>query len=414
MVFGDDVVIFSDKYVNYSRTIETEIAWARWFRKAVLNSANQIYGAESWILKYPNRVYLDSHCQQPIPISIPLPGRIRVHRVAVALGAYEACRAYFGGVSLGSLIVHSGIEAHEHYARPFRIGHVNRAKGFVHVFEDFTLNAVLRELDTVSDFVAYLSKREQLLSKKRPVVVAAGDEQLLAIYLTHLNPEREHDFVLPDEGQDAVYLDESFWIGMVQNPQYVAKKHEEAPSYAWDRLIEHFIKHRGAYDETGQRRREPSDLEWGLRLMAAEPRIRRRQLAYALVHLLENTPVGKPATRLVYSNDFAEKVYVFIVLPQLESQDCDEYRKHRKVLLLAYCKVAKLVCPGANYVIGIATGNLGMKGISEDLVALDVREWTSEMKEEAEWIQKTASLLLGENITRTEGRTLEWPDVANR
>ena len=206
VIFGDDVTIFSDKYVQFSQSIDTQIAWKRWFKKAIVRSANQLFGAESWLRQYPNRIYLDPHCQQRLPISIPDLSRIRVHRVAVALGVYDACKEYFGGNSLGSLIVHSDLKGNFHYSRPFSIGHVNPTKGFVHVFEDFTLDAVLRELDTITDFVAYLSKREEFLSRERPVVWATGEEQLLSIYLTHLNSDGEHDFVLPVKDEEDVDL----------------------------------------------------------------------------------------------------------------------------------------------------------------------------------------------------------------
>ena len=198
---------------------------------------------------------------------------------------------------------------------------------------------------------------------------------------------------------------------MVQNPQYIAKKDADEISYAWDRLIEHFIKFGGINDHSGQRHHEISELERGLRYMASEPRIRRRQLAQALVDLLQNTPDGKRATRVVYSNDFPEKAYIFLILPQLENEEYEEYREYRKALLVAYCKVAKLRCPNASYIVGIATENVGPKGASEDLVALDARGWTVDMQEEAERIQKEASLLLDKNVKWTEGRTSEWPEV---
>ena len=416
VVFENDVIIFSDKYVKFSDKIDIESAWGRWFKKAVVKSANQLYGAENWLRKYPERIYLDAHCQHKLPIVLPAADTLRVHRVSVALGVYNACKDYFGGNSLGSLVVNSGIRSADEHTQPFHIGAINPDKGFVHVFEDFTLDAVFAELDTIADFVAYLTKREYFLTRDKPTILAAGEEQLLSIYLTHMNSDVEHDFVLPIEGVDEpdfVSLDESFWDSMVQNAQYRAKKEADEISYAWDRLIEHFIKYGGIYDEDGQRHQTPTELEWGLRFMAAEPRIRRRQLAHALVHLLQNTPQGKRATRVVYSNDFPEHVYVFLVLPQLESENYEEYREHRKALLLAYCKVTKLRCQDASYIIGLATENYGVKGASEDLVVLDVRDWTYEMQEEAEFIRREASLLLDENVSVTEGRAQEYPDIAS-
>jgi hypothetical protein len=62
--------------------------------------------------------------------------------------------------------------------------------------------------------------------------------------------------------------------------------------------------------------------------------------------------------------------------------------------------------------VGIATENKGRKGASEDLVVLNARDWTADMQEEAERIQKEASLLLDKNVKKTEGRISEWPKVS--
>lgn len=62
--------------------------------------------------------------------------------------------------------------------------------------------------------------------------------------------------------------------------------------------------------------------------------------------------------------------------------------------------------------MGIATENKGPKGASEDIVVLDVRDWTADMREEAERIQKEASILLDKNLKMTEGRISEWPKVS--
>ena len=42
---------------------------------------------------------------------------------------------------------------------PFTIGNLDPQKGYVHVFDDTTLNIVMSTLDTITDFTAYLSKK---------------------------------------------------------------------------------------------------------------------------------------------------------------------------------------------------------------------------------------------------------------
>lgn len=413
VVFGNDVIIFSDKSVHFNSGKPIDVAWRRWYRKAIRKSVAQLYGAESWILRYPNRIYLEPQCVNPLPVKLPGSEKLRVHRVAVATGAYDACREYFGGASIGSLMIASDLQASDHGNSPFTIGQICPAKGFVHVFEEFSLDAVFAEVDTTADFIAYMQKRETFLTRPKPIIRAAGEEQLLSIYLTRMNNHGEHDFVLPVSGSedvDFVALDESFWQEMVDNPQYHAKKKADKISYAWDRLIEHFAELGARYNEDSERLDSNSELEHDLRHMAAESRLRRRQLALAFVDLLEKTAVGKRAVRVVYSNDRPEKAYVFLVLPTEDGKPYEEYREQRRAMLSAYCHVAKLKCNHASHIIGIATENYRAERASEDMIVLDVTEWTQERQNEASALQEEYGLLLDENVKMSSGTTLEYPN----
>jgi len=411
VVSGNDIIIFSVKSIKYNKTIDTEVAWTRWFKKAVQQSSYQLYGAENWLKKYSNRIYRDPQCQSPFPLPIPTSEKIRIHRVAVALGIKDACRDFRVGNGLGSLIIKSDLSGDAHYKNPFCVGHVNREKGFVHVFEDFTIDTVLKELDTVTDFIEYLSKRENFLSREKPIIIAFGDEQLLAIYLTHQNIDNKHDFIYQDEGQELICFDGSHWNGLLQHPKYKAKKQADEISYVWDEMIEHFIKIGGIYNGTENRSQDDPDFERILRYIALEPRIRRRHLAGTLYDLLTNTPHNIRNARLAYSDYFIEKAYVFFILPVKNGEKYEMYRICRKSFLLAYCKVAKLCCPNASYIIGIATENDRNNGTSWDMILLDVREWSEEQQMEAKSLQKEWSLFLNENIKKYGIISPEWPEV---
>jgi hypothetical protein len=409
VVFGNDIIIFSVKHIKFNRLIDPLIAWKRWCNKAVFKSANQLYGAETWLRRYPDRIFLDSRCQIKFPVQLPPIEHIRIHRIVVALGVFEACKTFFGGDSLGSLMVMSDLIGDAHLENPFRIGHVNPEKGFVHVFDDLIFDICLRELDTVSDFVGYLMKKEYILSQLNPLIHAAGEEQLISLYLAKTNEAGEHDFNLP-KGHDGIFLDEGSWERMIQNPQYIAKKEADRISYSWDQLIEHFIEYGYGYDLSGKMQLPITEQEPALRLMASESRLRRRQLGHALISLIEIAK-SEGRTRLVYSNDFPDIAYLFLVLPQHINQCYEEYRERRKFLLLAYCKVAKLVAPKAKYIVGIAMEPSGTRGGTEELIALEVDDWTPEMEQEAKTLQQEGSLLLEKNIQRFEGRTQEYPEV---
>ncbi|EJC3370364.1 hypothetical protein MYW81_004598, partial [Salmonella enterica] len=63
VVFNQHVIIFSDKDIGFKDTGNIEVDWGRWVKRAVLKSANQLYGAENWIRERSNRIYLDPKCK---------------------------------------------------------------------------------------------------------------------------------------------------------------------------------------------------------------------------------------------------------------------------------------------------------------------------------------------------------------
>ncbi len=407
VVFGNDVLLFSDKYIKISSNTSVEVAWPRWFRKAVIASARQILGAEKRLRKFPEQVFRDGTCTTRLPIDIPKQNDLRIHRICVSLGAYDACEKFFGGNSIGSLLVNTSITGPDEHCTPFTVGDVFPDKGFIHVFDDFTLDAIFSELDTVTDFIEYLVKRERLFRHQPPAVMSPGEEQLLSIYLTNIDEDGEHNFVFPGAGDgeeipDLITLDESFWDGMHSNPKYLAKKTADSISYLWDQLVERFVNEAKASER---------ELESALRHMAAEPRIRRRQLSQSLAHFMKNAPPKTGARRVVYSRDFPVRAYVFLALPKPEGKTYDQYREHRINTLRNLCEIARLWCRNSQFMIGFAFEPNGAHGSSEDLVVLDVADWNEDRAEAAKDLQRKTGLLLDANVIMREGRTSEYPDV---
>lgn len=101
VVFGDDILLFSDKYVAFPDTGDLERDWKRWFKRAVAESAMQLRGAERWIRAHPDRVFIDRACTIQLPVD--LSSSPRFHRIVVAHGAAERCTAELGGS--GSLMI---------------------------------------------------------------------------------------------------------------------------------------------------------------------------------------------------------------------------------------------------------------------------------------------------------------------
>lgn len=72
VVFGDDVLLFSDKGGAYPESGDQTLDWTRYYRSAITQSAAQLRTAEHWIRRSPDRVYLDVRCTERLS---GLPGR---------------------------------------------------------------------------------------------------------------------------------------------------------------------------------------------------------------------------------------------------------------------------------------------------------------------------------------------------
>lgn len=139
VVFEDHIIIFSDKDCQFPNTGNLEVDWSRWYRKAIQQSAAQVWGAERWIKSHPDLLFLDRACMQPFPLDLPDLARAKFHRVVVAHDGSRRCREELGGS--GSMMIAPDLIGAAHSAseadggKPFMIGQIDPAKGFVHVFD---------------------------------------------------------------------------------------------------------------------------------------------------------------------------------------------------------------------------------------------------------------------------------------
>ena len=405
VVFENHIIIFSDKDCRFGDGSDLEVEWARWFKRAVQNSAKQVWGAERWIRQFPNRLFLDRQCTIPFPINLPDTTQATFHRIVVAHDASRACREKLGGS--GSLMLDNTVIGDFHLSHmPFTIGQIDPAKGYVHVFDDTTLNIVMTTLDTITDFIAYLTKKEKLLTGTK-MVCAAGEEELLAIYLRKLNSAGEHDFVI-DGDYDAYAFEEGFWEAFVRSPERQAQIESDLISYAWDRLIEKFAFHAMTgtqYFTSGKPLREQEVM---FRFLAREPRTRRRMLATSLHEVLEKS-IQAPilSARVMQPTEAGFPYYVFLFLKRKPGLTDKEYRNVRKNLLSDYCLVTKLVHPKAIHIIGIASEAGFPPQRSEDLMYLDVSRWSPADQARAKQIQDEFGLLRKVKVERT--REYEYP-----
>ena len=419
VVFGNDVIVFSDKHVVFQADKTIAIAWPRWYRRAVRDSCKQLHGAKSWLQRFPWRAFQDAKCMRPLPVPVPSGAIVRFHLVAVTRGSREAALAHNHGEGRGSFALSSNIERDTHNTTPFVIGLPDPEKHFVHVFDEVSIDLLLSELDTAADFLDYLKKREALLGRRGTHVTAYGEEELMAAYLRTMDADGvEHVFfdVRPgDELPDLIMFDLGHYQALSEDPGYRRKKQADRISYEWDALIERLLRYGDPAVNERYADQKPSDSEQGLRFMAAEPRYRRRQLAQSFIGALELAGPGKRLGRLVYGGVANETVYVFVVAAKRSGETYEEYRQYRIGLLHAYVQTAKLRAPlGTTFVgLGLDNQNKNYPGGSEDLFVLSKDMWSEEELAELEKRRQELGLW-GANMEMSRFRQDEFPQANQR
>jgi hypothetical protein len=344
IVCGTHIVIISVKEIEYRDTDDT-VGWKRWQKAAIDKSTKQIWGAERW-LRAADRVLRKDGREIELP-----PKETRIyHRLSVSLGGRGNVPLKWGD-----------------------LGH-----GFVHLLDEYSLSETFRELDTISDFVSYLTASESLFALGvRPVFNGAGAEDLLAMYVRH-----GEDFGMVDadgRAPDMVLITEGIWTALTRSPDYQAKNKDLETSYAWDRLIEHYADELLTNRMFDMHSKKTTKTELALVAMALQPRGHRANLADALLEFLSPACAKVSARVVVAANNAA---FVFV------GGDSEEREMRAKELLLR-CLVVRGRCPNVTTVVGIATDRPkeGKTGHSSDIVYLHQSDWTDEDAKNVDDIQ---------------------------
>ena len=385
VVFGTDVLLFSDKHCAFQSNVDIKVAWPRWYKRAIEKSARQLAGAESFLRRFPDRVFVDKSCKTKLPVELPDPSLARYFLIAVTRGGHEAAVQHFGGGSSGSLMLNSMIEGDVHYEHPFECGFPLKGRRFVHVLDEVTIDALLEELDTVPDFVDYLACKERYFGTNGVFMHIAGEEELLARYMCTMESGR-HALPKVPLGTDAVTLPEGDWQFYRSSSQRAAKREVDHGSYMWDALIEYQASFVRAGTAIGllDMPQETIDHERILRALAAESRLARRELASHFRFALSKNESGKKFARMILTGDNKSRAYVFLTAPKPPDVDYQTYREMRAAALLAYCHGIKVRHPHVIEAIGIASEPLSEEFASQDFLHVDLTEEISP-EESALW-----------------------------
>ena len=337
IVCDPHVIIFSVKEIKVTNSGNPEIDWTRWRKRAIQESCKQIYGAERRIKSSTEVVKQDG------TPGLMLPKTPCIHRVAVALGSQGKTPIEFGDFG----------------------------KGFVHVFDEISFSFILSELDTISDFVDYLFDKEKLHSSGVRTVLAGGEEDLLALYLSN---GRTFPFAC-----STLVIEDSLWKDFISGPHYRAKKRADADSYVWDNLIE--ILCRDILQGRLTSRGSLTDMETAMRVMARENRFNRRLLGQAFLEAIQSSGQKRIRSRMVQSH--SDVTYVFLTAPH------EVDRHFRQAELQNRCYIARGLNPNKHAVIGIATEQPETgQGFTLDLRYLYKEMWTDADQERLKTMQQ--------------------------
>lgn len=309
---------------------------------------------------------------------------------------------------------------------PFCIGDVDPSGPFVHVLDDATLDIIMGELDTITDFTDYLQKKEAFVRSGK-LLVAGGEEDLLAYYMLHMNAKGVHDFVKPDGSAfteyDGISLHTGWYQHMLNHPQYLAKKAADKISYFWDRLTERFTTHilDGTTIVPEGHDASVANIEQGVRHMALANRFKRRILSEAIGGAIRQGGPGRRFARALLPGPTdvdPETGYCFMTLAVPDFQldgGYEQYRKVRTNMLEVYGLTFLQRNPQLKRIVGIATEPpTSESGGSEDLIVIEPPEWTPEFLKELEEKREAYEIAKEGRYQEHSVQTNEYPEVIRR
>ncbi|WP_390879077.1 YecA family protein [Marinobacterium arenosum] len=397
VVFENKVLIFSDKEISFNKEIDVEVAWKRWLKRSVIKSASQLHGAESFIKSNPSRLYLDKKCKQKFPIHLDS-SDIEVYLIAVTKNSTTPAINYFNSIDKGS----SGTLLHCYYhtmedclEKPFVLGDINPNKTFVHVFDELALDLIFSKLDTTYDFIYYLKTKEKAI-RSGVLLSIAGEEELLAYYLSNTSKKLVGDIPLPLKNKEnaLLVLSEGGWERFQSSEYDKFLRSNKTKSQYWDKLISIFSKSilDGTVDP--ELNLPFKTHEEALKSLASENRVSRGILCEAFLDKFNSVPEEARSSRLVFSPLYPNRLYIFLFFPRYEEIDYKEYRESRRNCMKAYLLVAKYLNPKVDDIVILATETKNSNGRSEDIMSVKFSEpLTQDQKDKAKKIMDEQSVL---------------------
>lgn len=382
-VFGDTVFVFFDRDSELFEVPDKDpqVLWNRWKRNVIDRQLNTAHGAERYI-RSGRTIFLDAKRETPFPVPIDRDKAV-IHKIIVAHGAKEACERASPQNVYGSLAI-TYTETDGDSTHPFHID-IDRHNP-VHVLDSHNMPIVLSELNTVSDFSAYLNEKVRAAAAF-DYLSYCGEEDLLGHYLVNYDDATKRHVIGP-KGKDrdkvnGVMIGEGEWRDFVQTGVYKNTKNEDRISYFWDELIQRTCQNSLEGTLGGN-----SNIERGesaIYEMVKEPRFMRRGLSEKMLSAVKRFPdTGSFTRQVTFLPSFEPNVgYVLLQLrvPKEFRAEAD-FREKRQTLLEIACGAAKNKFPNLVKVIGIGieAPKFSDGTVAEDFILMPCETWSDERK----------------------------------
>lgn len=387
IVFGNDVIVMSDKLIQYGNHPEPQVNWRRWYRKAVAGSIKQLKGALRQLKRAPQDIYSDAFASSPFPFQLPPADQMRIHLVAIASGCETACEQFFG---------HPGLRINTRGADDselLTVGTYVDTGDFVHVIGKAALEAIFECFDTTRDFIDYLDRKKAALSQNDWIV--HGEASLVGGYM--LSQLGNCTFSIPvasfpvENNIRVVYPE--VWSAYLSSKERKQREQIRAPSFVIDRLIEHFTDE---YQNNSMVIGQDQPLtyhEQAFRLIARESRLS-RQLICAGFHEIWNESTATFWSTIVKSEDFPNLFYLWLLYPEPPVELSEE--QNEEILLdhlTHYMLVGRSKFPEAGLIVGICLPNRECSKTSNLIRVMNGEHWTPNHQQLADELENKYGIL---------------------
>lgn len=238
----------------------------------------------------------------------------------------------------------------------------------IHVFTGSSIYTLLEELDTISDFIAYLKSRENFLLKSDfSKILLFGEVEMLGYYLMN-----NRTFITTND-KNAILIIDDIWQHLHLSQKYQDSKSKLQISYLWDSLIE----------ETKDSDEAIKEYKMIAKIMAHLDREERAYLMNSLLEAKKNAINEKSFRRLLSYNGIT---YCFLFSE--DPFDPDDRAKLLKII----CLIGRNKFLENNIVLGIATEAAIKKINTYDFAMIDKVEWSQDDERKVLQLQEELGL----------------------